>query len=109
MRGNVVSDAAAKLIQTLLLNTMATSGKQADDAESEADDSADDTELPPLKLPGNKFLKLLHSKEDEDSIPGKCIASMKNIQRRRVPVYWNTNIATVLGREYGALPRRLVV
>ncbi len=60
-------------------------GSTADDAESEADDSADDTELPPLKLPGNKFLKLPHSKEDEDSIPGKCIASMKTYKEEEYP------------------------
>ena len=52
---NVASEAAAKLIQTFLLNTMASSEKQADDEESEADESADDTELPPLKLLVNKF------------------------------------------------------
>ncbi len=55
VRNNVVSETAAKLIQTFLLNTMASSGKQADDAESEADESADDTELHPLKLPGQKL------------------------------------------------------
>ena len=63
----VCRGAAAKLIQTFLLNTMASSGKQADDAESEADKSADDTELHQLKLPSHRFHELLHSVKEENS------------------------------------------
>ena len=80
---NVVSKAATKLIQTFLLNSMASSGKQAEDAGSEADESADDTELPPLKLPGQKFQELLHSVKDEGSFAEKCIASLRGLTKKK--------------------------
>ena len=44
VRGNVVSHTAAKLIERFLLNTMASSGKAADDSQSEADASEDEEE-----------------------------------------------------------------
>ena len=58
VRGNVVSETAAKLIQRFLLNTMASSGSAADDAQSEADASEDEAELPPLKLPCQQFQEI---------------------------------------------------
>ena len=55
VRGKVVSDTAAKLIQRFLLNTMASSGKAADVEQSEADASGDESELLPLKLSARNF------------------------------------------------------
>ena len=68
-RGNVVSTSARNLIQSFLLNTMASSGKAADDVESDADDTEDDEELPPLKLPSQKFCVLLQRAEDVADMP----------------------------------------
>ena len=59
VRGNVVSNAAAKLIRTFLLNTMAATGSGADDEASEADLSDDETELPTSRLSGERFCELL--------------------------------------------------
>ena len=50
VRGNVVSESAARLIKSFLLNTMAASGGAADEAESEADATEDESELPPMKV-----------------------------------------------------------
>ena len=51
VRGHVVSESAAQLIQSFLLKTMAVSGGKADDdAESEADKSDDDVNIPRLHL-----------------------------------------------------------
>ena len=55
VRGNVVSHAAARLIQSFLLNTMAASGKTIGDAPSEADASEEETDIPTLKIPCQKF------------------------------------------------------
>ena len=71
VRGNVVSDAAAKLIRTFLLNTMAATGPDADDDASEADASDDDTELPPLKLSGERFCALLQYAKDDNIVGDK--------------------------------------
>ena len=75
MRGNVVSEAAAGLIQSFLLNAMASSGKAADDDESDADASEDECELPPLKPPCQKFHELLRS--GERSLGEKWTAAAK--------------------------------
>ena len=51
VRGHVVSETASQLIQSFLLKTMAVSGGKADDdAESEADKSDDDVNIPRLHL-----------------------------------------------------------
>ena len=77
VRGNVVSHTAAKLIERFLLNTMASSGKAADDSQSEADASEDEEELPPLKLGSLKFQGLLQAAEVDDSLSEKWKASAK--------------------------------
>ena len=59
VRGNVVSITAAQLIRSFLLNTMTSSGKADDDAQSDADAAEDESELPPLKLPCQRFRELL--------------------------------------------------
>ena len=61
VRGNVVSESAARFIQSFLLNTIATSGGAADEAESEADAAEDEADLPPMKVPSAKFQDLLRS------------------------------------------------
>ena len=77
VRGNVVSDAAARLIQSFLLNTMASSGKAADDVQSDADATEDEAELPPLKLPCRKFQELLQAAGDCETLGEKWKASAK--------------------------------
>ena len=78
VRGNVVSDAAAKIIRRFLLNTMAaSSAKNAGSAQSEADASESDDELPPLKLCGITFQELIKSAKDDGSLGEQCIASAK--------------------------------
>ena len=77
MRGNVVSEAAARLIQSFLLNTMASSGKAADDDESDADASEDECELPPLKLPSQQFYELFQSTGEHESLDEKWSAAAK--------------------------------
>ena len=105
VRGNVVSVAAAKVVQRFLLNTMASSGKAVDDAQSEADASEDECELPPLKLPCQKFQELLQSTEEVDSLgsllrkPGRELR--RAARRRRAPDSTSTNKAIASEREYG--------
>ena len=67
MRSNIVSRSAAKLIQSFLLNTMASTGKAIDDDESEADATEDEAEIPPLNLQTDKFQQLLKCAEDQDN------------------------------------------
>ena len=71
VRGNVVSASAAKLIQSFLLNTMASSGKAADDVASEADDTEDEVDLPPMKVSREKFQDLLRSGRSEVAEPAE--------------------------------------
>ena len=59
VRGNIVSNSAARLIQSFLLNTWASSTAHADNDESEADASEEETELPPLKLSSEKIGEML--------------------------------------------------
>ena len=81
VRENVVSNAAAKLITRFLLNTMAATATAADGAQSEADASGIEDELPPMKLSGIKFQKLIKSVKDDGSLAEKCNASTEKILR----------------------------
>ena len=67
MRGNIVSRSAAKLIQSFLLNTMASTGKAIDDDESEAEVTEDEPEIPPLQLQTDKFQQLLQCADNQDN------------------------------------------
>ena len=67
VRGNIVSRSAAKLIQSFLLNTMASTGKAIDDDESEADATEDEPEIPPLQLQTDKFQQLLQCADNQDN------------------------------------------
>ena len=69
VRGNVVSASAAKLIQSFLLNTLGSSGKAADDLASEADDTEDEVDLPPMKVSREKFQDLLRSERTAGAEP----------------------------------------
>lgn len=59
VQGNIVSNSAARLIQSFLLNTWTTSSSHDDNDESEADASKEETDLPSLKLSSQKFGDLL--------------------------------------------------
>ena len=59
----------AKLIRTFLVNTM--TGPDADDYASKADASDDNTELPPLRLSGERFGALLHYAKDDNIVGDK--------------------------------------
>ena len=59
VQGNIVSNSAALLIQSFLLNTWTTSSSRDDDDESEAGASEEETELPALKLSSQKLADLL--------------------------------------------------
>ena len=59
VQGNIVSNSAARLIQSFLLNTWTTSSSRDNDDESEADASEEETELPALKLSSQKLADLL--------------------------------------------------
>ena len=88
VRGGVVSQTSAALIQSFLLKTMAASG-QGGDSESEADasDGGNNCEVPRLQLPATKLRELLAppcSKTDSadetnenTSLAQKLIASTK--------------------------------
>ena len=78
VRGNVVSNAAAKLVTRFLLNTMAATATAADGPQSDADASGSEDEIPPMKLSAIKFQELIKSSKDDDSLGEKCIASTKN-------------------------------
>ena len=83
VRGNVVSHHAALLIRRFLLDAMACSGKAADDAQSEADASADEEELPPLKVSCQRFQPLLQSSQESGSLGGKLAAAALQVKLGR--------------------------
>ena len=77
VRGHVATGTGAKLIERLLLNTMAATGKGAEDSQSEADASESESDLPPMKLTASKFQELITSAKDDETLGEKCSASVK--------------------------------
>ena len=67
VRGNVVSEAAAKLITRFMLNTMTCSKQRDDDSDSHGDAADDEGAVPPLKLSGQKFQELFQASQNVDS------------------------------------------
>ena len=64
VRGNIVIKSAARIIQSFLLNTFASSSPNTDDIEREADATEDEREIPPLKLSSQQFGNLLRPATD---------------------------------------------
>ena len=88
VRGNVVSITAAQLIRSFLLNTMTSSGKAEDGAQSDADAAEDESELPPLKLPCQRFRELLCPAD-----AGEGHGTKIKKRRGRTAGGWSTNTA----------------
>ena len=116
VRGCVVSDAAADLIQSFLLKTVAASGGQPnDDARSEADKSDGDTELPPLKLTLSGLRQVLappagacdgDDASGEDGDKKSAAAKLKRgVKRKTLQTEYNRSIKT--GRVVWATPENL--
>ena len=94
VRGNVVSQTAADLIQSFLLKTMAASAQGAD-SESEADPSDGDNncDVPRLQLPARKLHELLsppcsktesaNGKNESTSLAEKLIATTKKKMKKK--------------------------
>ena len=91
VRGGIVSQAAAKLIQSFLLKTLAASGGgDADKEDSDADASDDDPDLPRLKLPAQALGGLLEPQfgeaegtpEATQSMGTKLLSSQKRNLRQ---------------------------
>ena len=87
VRGNVASDAAAKLIQRFLLKAMASSGKADDGGQSDADASEDETELPPLKLSSPKFQELFQTAAKDESLGDKLRSAAKAKAKKSSRLY----------------------
>ena len=77
VRGNVVSEYGAKLIQRFLLNTMASYGKAVDDGQSEANASEEESDMRLLKMPSIKFPELIQTGTAASIINEKLIISAK--------------------------------
>ena len=67
VRGHVVSETAAHLIQSFLLKTMAVSGGNADNEEDEADKSEDETEITPLRISRMDLQSLLAPLDENEN------------------------------------------
>ena len=92
VRGNIVSESAAQLNKTVLLQTMAASGA-ADDGREDSDgqESQDDPEAPPLTLASDKLQEIIlpsvHQEFDvteQKKAGGKTLAqSLKRAYQQR--------------------------
>jgi len=77
VRGNIVSQSGAKLIQRFLLSTMISRKKSDDDEQSGAATSEEESDLKPLELSSAKFHELLQTGAIPSSINEKVIISAK--------------------------------
>ena len=80
VRGNVVSESAEILIRRVLLNTIASTGKETERDDIELDESEDDVEFPRLTLPSRKSGRKeldAHPPSEEPSSPR--LGAMRNI------------------------------
>ena len=91
VRGHIVSNTAKDLIQSFLLRTIASSQKDAEDVDSEADESGSDTDIPRLHVEACKFQELLQSastnvsdeKQDNDATESKSKKFRQSVSDRQ--------------------------
>ena len=92
VQGNIVSNSAARLIQSFLLNTWTTSSSRDNEDDSQADASEEETELPALKLSSQKLADLLRpsgttatADQDKNDKTQSTAEKLKASLRRRKP------------------------